>query len=887
MRNNWEEKDMSHTHHGQVDEKRLCDYGISTDRPISAPPPSGMGFNILDKLDEISSGAWREEDGSRFNHNGSKDLDFNSSLGSRSSNPLSNSSHANTFNGASAGDSIARPKSAAPQLMDNGLSIFQPDSEVPSSASLFEDFNIIKVGARRSASTGVIGHGSTKSSSVIESLGLIPARDMSAKKKPSFMDLIQEDFPRSPSLAEELTEKNVQASGNFSSHPQTQTQHSGSYHQSHFEHRNNTPVQHLQRDMHGHLQQNANNIGTNLGMGRQATLHENTRNVMYSQPEPRSQSFGAHAHSHVHQHPSAVQGHQNSYEQVPGNVYYPSSQRNGGQVAQPPAMHPHQAHIHPNSNAPHQPAMYVNSSYGGGYAVQYHQAPATSYPHGITSAVHSQHDPNMNPRIPHQQFLTNMPMQGNMAGQINHVPPPGTYIYFHPQAGAAPAPTHHQTVSIIDANGRPAAMAVPPSQFPNANRKQAKVVTMMGNNKVHEKNGRKMNRGGPSGKKGSSNSLDVSRHSISSSTMSLLEDYRSSKDRSWTASDVKGHIVEFCQDQNGSRFIQQRLELAKDAEKNLIIAEVLPSVHLLRNDVFGNYVVQKLFDHGSNEMRSKLKRSLMGEMLGLSTQMYGCRVVQKALERVDDDDLIELLAEFHDVVLTYIHDQNGNHVIQKIIEVVSNRSKTYQAEDKEKAVKFSKQLDFILNCIMANIVPLSCHPFGCRVLQRILEHCVESQKSLTLDAIQQCLRTLLDDQYGNYVIQHVLQFGRKSDRDIVLGIITENGMLELSRQKFASNVIEKLLKYGNSDHRNAVIREMLRTVEDKTAENGSCSVALLMVRDAYANYVVQTTLDVVAEGKERTLLLEELKRNSSQLRNYTFAKHIITKLEESDGRHVG
>ena len=47
MRNNWEEKDMSHAHHGQVDEKRLCDYnGISTDRPISAPPPSGMGFNV-------------------------------------------------------------------------------------------------------------------------------------------------------------------------------------------------------------------------------------------------------------------------------------------------------------------------------------------------------------------------------------------------------------------------------------------------------------------------------------------------------------------------------------------------------------------------------------------------------------------------------------------------------------------------------------------------------------------------------------------------------------------------------------------------------------------------------------------------------------------------
>ena len=46
---------------------------------------------------------------------------------------------------------------------------------------------------------------------------------------------------------------------------------------------------------------------------------------------------------------------------------------------------------------------------------------------------------------------------------------------------------------------------------------------------------------------------------------------------------------------------------------------------------------------------------------------------------------------------------------------------------------------------------------------------------------------------------------------------------------------------------------------------GGSSVVLLMVRDAYANYVVQTTLDVVAEGKEKQLLLEELSTHSAQL----------------------
>lgn len=83
------------------------------------------------------------------------------------------------------------------------------------------------------------------------------------------------------------------------------------------------------------------------------------------------------------------------------------------------------------------------------------------------------------------------------------------------------------------------------------------------------------------------------------------------------------------------------------------------------------------------------------------------------------------------------------------------------------------------------------------------------------------------------------------------------------------------------------------------------SVVLLMVRDAYANYVVQTALDVVPEGEEKRMLLEELNAHLAQLvryrsgvflvdacvvcdfltvavrvaqRNYAYAKNIVTKL---------
>ena len=51
---------------------------------------------------------------------------------------------------------------------------------------------------------------------------------------------------------------------------------------------------------------------------------------------------------------------------------------------------------------------------------------------------------------------------------------------------------------------------------------------------------------------------------------------------------------------------------------------------------------------------------------------YGCRVIQKALQVMDPARLVSLVHEFEGVVAEAIHDQNGNHCIQKCIEVMNS-----------------------------------------------------------------------------------------------------------------------------------------------------------------------------------------------------------------------
>jgi mRNA-binding protein PUF3 len=98
--------------------------------------------------------------------------------------------------------------------------------------------------------------------------------------------------------------------------------------------------------------------------------------------------------------------------------------------------------------------------------------------------------------------------------------------------------------------------------------------------------------------------------------------------------DIIGKVVEFSGDQHGSRFLQTKLETASASDRDFIFSEIGPSSLKLMTDVFGNYVIQKLFEFGSDEQKAALVSKMEGHVLNLSLQMYGCRVVQKVRSTV-------------------------------------------------------------------------------------------------------------------------------------------------------------------------------------------------------------------------------------------------------------
>ncbi|OWB85333.1 hypothetical protein B5S33_g3997 [[Candida] boidinii] len=338
----------------------------------------------------------------------------------------------------------------------------------------------------------------------------------------------------------------------------------------------------------------------------------------------------------------------------------------------------------------------------------------------------------------------------------------------------------------------------------------------------------------------------------------LLEEFRNNKsNKKYTLKDIYSHGIEFSKDQHGSRFIQQQLHDASEQDKEVIFNEIREVAVELMTDVFGNYVIQKYFEHGSKVQRDILLESMTGKIHTLSLQMYGCRVVQRALEAVTLDQKLSVLDELKSSVLPLVKDQNGNHVIQKSIECIP-----------------IERIGFILDSLKLQIYHLSTHPYGCRVIQRLLEYANEDDQRFILNELKGYIYYLIQDQYGNYVIQHIIEHGEPQDRNAVTDIVLNN-LVELSKHKFASNAVEKCIIHGDSEYRELLYKKILKDNLDPKEPVDDESYLALMMKDPFANYVVQKMVEL-SQGENKKLLIIKIKQYLDIISRANYGKHLAS-----------
>lgn len=155
----------------------------------------------------------------------------------------------------------------------------------------------------------------------------------------------------------------------------------------------------------------------------------------------------------------------------------------------------------------------------------------------------------------------------------------------------------------------------------------------------------------------------------------------------------------------------------------------------------------------------------------LAFDKQGCRLVQKALDVGTPAYQLQLLENLQGYVCSAVESPHANYVLQKFIQIVP-----------------PENIQFIVTEVQDNALYIACHRFGCRILQRLLEHCKASQTESLINRILADATSLCRHQYGNFILQHILQYGSPSQRSAVADMVLAD-IIRLSKHRLASHIV--------------------------------------------------------------------------------------------------
>ncbi|TQW00580.1 RNA-binding protein [Cordyceps javanica] len=317
----------------------------------------------------------------------------------------------------------------------------------------------------------------------------------------------------------------------------------------------------------------------------------------------------------------------------------------------------------------------------------------------------------------------------------------------------------------------------------------------------------------------------------------------------------RSQIYDLCKDQHGCRYLQKKLEERIPEQVHMIWLETNQHVIELMTDPFGNYLCQKLLEFCNDDERTVLIQNASQDMVRIALNQHGTRALQKMIEYVNTPQQVHLIIEaLRFRVVELIQDLNGNHVIQKCLNKLT-----------------SADAQFIFDAVGNNCIEVGTHRHGCCVLQRCIDHASGDQKQWLVGRITAHARILVQDPFGNYVVQYIIDLNEPTFTEPV--VATFQGCIgQLSRHKFSSNVIEKCLRCAQAPSKDMIVEEMLVPAEIER-----------LLRDSFANYVIQTALEF-ATPQLKYRLVEAIRPILPQIRTTPYGRRIQAKISAYDGR---
>ncbi|KAI8359062.1 armadillo-type protein [Choanephora cucurbitarum] len=278
--------------------------------------------------------------------------------------------------------------------------------------------------------------------------------------------------------------------------------------------------------------------------------------------------------------------------------------------------------------------------------------------------------------------------------------------------------------------------------------------------------------------------------------------------KSILAKQMEGHVLSLSLQMYGCRVVQKALEHVLTEQQATLVDELDGCVLKCIKDQNGNHVIQKAIERVPAQHIQFIIDAFHGQVYNLATHPYGCRVIQRMFEHCTETQTGPLLDELHRCTSQLVQDQYGNYVIQHILE-------RGRPEDKAK----------IVEKILGQILPLSKHKFASNVVEKCVDYGSKRDRQLLIEEVVQNrpdgtypLVTMMKDQYANYVVQKMLDVVDEDQREILVTKIRPH-LQSLKKYTYGKHLIQKVEKLGITYDSSHLAEESHGEKQENTGED--------------------------------------------------------------------
>ena len=303
-------------------------------------------------------------------------------------------------------------------------------------------------------------------------------------------------------------------------------------------------------------------------------------------------------------------------------------------------------------------------------------------------------------------------------------------------------------------------------------------------------------------------------------------------------SKFQGNILSIIKTHKGSRIFQNYLKNTQCEILHQILLEILPQLSELLINPYANYFCKKFFTFLNQKDRIEFLTNIKSSLYSLCTNNIGTYPIQGIIECLGSKaEKNIIINEIKFKIKELCIDPYGAHVIEKILSCFEEEN-----------------IVIIYKYISDNFLLLAYDSNGICIIKKIVSFIHKKKLHENIKSIvKENSMEIIKHTYGNFIIQSIIENWDSNEVKEIMNLYINN-LIDLSLEKFASNVIERFIEKDNE--------VLLKFINDLVISKRSLEV----MKDNYGNFVIQKALKL-AFGPSKNILVIELYNNVDKLNN--------------------